>query len=431
MSTSTDQKGSFFKGKTPRNAILGVGLVAAVVIGGLGIYYQAKEDAQTKADAAAKKGQQQQFSRKPDNGNQDFNSIINEQQSAADLKAQKAQRAQPTNASTPSADSFVDPQGNGARGNRAPTPGGDEDGIYSAGIFKGGGHQIQNKAGANGAGGLAGNGATLSGEGGVPTPQEMMAAQATAGRSVQDTLAAVQGQMTQGAQDRAGAGSAAGSQQSDLAFLRTAKLSSQSGAGFSTASFVGQEKSCTLAPPNHIPVLTMEKLNSDRPGTASLLVTEDVYDSVTGTCLVIPKGSKIVAPYSSDIRVGAESIMVAGTELRLPNGKEVPLNGAAGADQDGEAGFSGDVNNHFLKIFGASFATAILLGVFDKNSTVATTSSPYGVTQVGDTAGQVAAQTSQSILSRYQNIPPTITVKPGTRFMVKVNQDIHLEPYHE
>jgi type IV secretory pathway VirB10-like protein len=89
------------------------------------------------------------------------------------------------------------------------------------------------------------------------------------------------------------------------------------------------------------------------------------------------------------------------------------------------------VNNHFLKIFGASFATAILLGVFDNSSTVSTTTSPYGVSQVGTTAGQVAAQTSQSILNRYQNIPPTITVPVGQRFMVKVNQDIHLEPYRD
>jgi type IV secretory pathway VirB10-like protein len=433
MSMPNDQKGSFFKGKTPRNAIIGVGLVAAVVVGGLGIYYQAKQDTDAKADAAAKKAKQEQYSRKQDGDNQGLNSIINQQKADADLKALKQQRGQPLNINNPSADNFVQ-QGNGGRGNKAGSPGGDQDGIYSAGVFKGGGHQIQSKLGVSGVAGVAGNVQGLSGEGAVPTPQEMMAAQASAGRSAQDALVAAQSQMQQQGQDRGGAGNASSSssasQQSDLAFLRTAKMTSQSGVGFSTATFVGQERSCTLAPPNHIPVLTIEGLNSDRPGSAALLVTEDVYDSVTGTCLMIPKGSKIVAPYSSDIRVGAESIMIAATELRLPNGKEVPLNGAAGADQDGEAGFSGDVNNHFLKIFGASALTAILLGVFDKSSTVATTASPYGVTQVGDTAGQVAAQTSQSVLSRYQNIPPTITVQPGTRFMVKVNQDIHLEPYH-
>lgn len=429
MSTPTnDEKKSFFKGKTPRNALIGVALVAAVLVGGLGIYFQAKQEAAVKADANSKKAKQEEFSRKQDGDNQGLDAIIAQQKAAAALKAKEQQRSQPTDSATPNADTFIQSGGKGGRANGAAAPTGDQDGIYSAGVFKEGGHQI--KSSVNGVTGLG-----TGPEGGVLTPQQMMAAQGVAGRSAADTLAAtLQGQAQQAGQDRGmGGGTVTGgaaSQQSDLAFLQKTKLSSQSGAGFSTANFVGQETGCTLAPPNHIPVLTIEKLNSDRPGTASLLVTEDVYDSVTGNCLMIPKGSKIVAPYSSDIRVGAESIMLAGTELRLPNGKEVPLNGAAGADQDGEAGFSGDVNNHFFKIFGASFLTAVLLGAFDKNSTVSSTATPYGVTQVGDSAGQVAAQTSQTLLQRYQNIPPTITVEPGTRFMIKVNQNIHLEPYH-
>lgn len=146
---------------------------------------------------------------------------------------------------------------------------------------------------------------------------------------------------------------------------------------------------------------------------------------------MIPKGSMITAPYSSDIQPGQESILVAATEMRLPNGKHVPLFGAQGADADGTAGFSGDVNNHFLKIFGTSFLVAILLRKFDGGDT-STTTGPLGVTQVGSTGGQVAATTAQSVLDRYKNIPPTITDGPGERrFMLKVNRDIYMEPYRD
>jgi type IV secretion system protein VirB10 len=117
--------------------------------------------------------------------------------------------------------------------------------------------------------------------------------------------------------------------------------------------------------------------------------------------------------------------------MRLPNGKHVPLFGAQGADADGKAGFSGDVNNHFLKIFGTSFLVAVLLRKFDGGDTL-TTTGPLGVTQVGSTAGQVAATTAQSVLDRYKNIPPTITDEPGERrFMLKVNRDIYMEPYRD
>jgi type IV secretion system protein VirB10 len=89
------------------------------------------------------------------------------------------------------------------------------------------------------------------------------------------------------------------------------------------------------------------------------------------------------------------------------------------------------VNNHFLKIFGAGFITAILLKAFDSSSQTATTATPNGVTTYGDTAGQVAAATAQTTMQRNQNIPPTITVEPGQKFLVQVTQDIVMEPYHD
>jgi len=146
---------------------------------------------------------------------------------------------------------------------------------------------------------------------------------------------------------------------------------------------------------------------------------------------MMPKGSFINGAYSSDIKVGQERLLVASTNLRLPNGKSVPLNGMQGADENGYAGFSGDVNNHFIKIFGAAFITAALFQAFDKNSSTGSTAGPGGVTTYGSTAGQVAATTAQAVLNRNQNIPPTITVPPGQKFLIQVTQDIVMEPYHE
>jgi type IV secretion system protein VirB10 len=107
------------------------------------------------------------------------------------------------------------------------------------------------------------------------------------------------------------------------------------------------------------------------------------------------------------------------------------MNGMQGADQNGAAGFSGDVNNHFLAIFGAGFITAVLLKSFDNGSSTSTTASPIGITTTGSTAGQVAATTAQAVLQRNQNIPPTITVPAGQQFLVQVTQDIVMEPYHD
>ena len=213
----------------------------------------------------------------------------------------------------------------------------------------------------------------------------------------------------------------------DRTFLRDAA----SQGGIERTTFNGRSTGCTLTPPHVIHVKTVEGLNSDKPGRVSLMVDEDVYDSLRGDCLMIPKGAFINGMYSADIKVGQERLLVASTSLRLPNGKSVPLNGMQGADQNGYAGFSGDVNNHFLKIFGAGFITAILLRAFDSGSQTATTATPNGVTTYGSTAGQVAAATAQTVLQRNQNISPTITVEPGQKFLVQVTQDIVMEPYHD
>ncbi len=404
------------KGKSPRNALVGVGVIFAVLIGALGYYYQSKAADQADEDAKAEKAAKTAASVDRAPSGQDIDKIIQDQQARAREEERKAREAaaasEPKESAKPglSLDQFARETPTSTLAAQAK-----DDSLYASPIFAPA-HKVKDQGDAQ-------NGAA-----GIMTPQQMIAAQQAAAQQAANGSAEAQARALAAAMGQ-GKTTAASSQDTDLQFMRDAKAQSASGEGFLSAGFVGQSASCTLSPPHHIQVLVTEGENSDRPGTASLMVEQNVYDSVTGTCLMIPKGTFITAPYQSDIKVGQESILVAATEMRLPNGKQVPLFGAQGADQNGYAGFSGDVNNHFWKIFGASFITAILLNHFDGSDTSSTTSSPYGVTQVGSTAGQVAAQTSQSILSRYQNIPPTITIKPGQRFMVKVNRDIHLEPY--
>lgn len=112
----------------------------------------------------------------------------------------------------------------------------------------------------------------------------------------------------------------------------------------------------------------------------------------------------------------------------MPSGKWVPLLGSQGTDPNGESGVSGDVNNHWLKIFGGAFVIAVLEQRFN-NQSVATTQSPAGLTTYGNAAGQVATQTAQTILNRNQSIRPTITTKPGQRLLVQVKHDMVLEAY--
>jgi type IV secretion system protein TrbI len=410
--TPNAEQQALLKGKTPRNAIMSVGVLAALLIGGLGFYYELKASDQAQEDARLKKAAALKSSADvPASKGSDIDQVIKQQQEAAASEAAARAASDAAAAQRPS----VKPILTGGDFQKDMADGGDthalaqsnkQDAIYVSPIFKTTG---------------SGRNAVPQGTGtpgGVPSPDDFRAARTAAAASAQnpaDAMALALAKQGQAPEDR------------DKAFLRETSVQS----GIEQTTFNGQSRGCTLTPPHNIHVKTIEGLNSDKPGRVALMVDEDVYDSLRGDCLMIPKGSFINGAYSADIKVGQERLLVASTSLRLPNGKSVPLNGMQGADQNGYAGFSGDVNNHFLAIFGAGFITAVLLKTFDNNATTATTSSPVGVTTYGSTAGQVAATTAQSVLQRNQNIPPTITVAPGQKFLVQVTQDIVMEPYHD
>ncbi|MGY6240211.1 TrbI/VirB10 family protein (plasmid) [Burkholderia ambifaria] len=413
--TSPEEK-ALFKGKVPRNVIVAVGSIAALAIGALGFYTQTLEA--NKAEAEALKAKRERAAEAVDKSNAnkgDVDKIIEEQQAEARRRAAEAaaaaSAAAAANAKKPtlSADAVL-PSANTAELKAA----NDQDSIYVSPIFRAG---VKVKEGQPQQPQLPN---------GIISPQQMLLQQAAAQDAAMKEATAQAALASRGGQT---AGPMT-TQQRDNAFMHDVAQLSEGDKDFARTGFVGQSHGCTLSPPAKIPVLSNEALNSDRPGTASLTVETDVYaNNGDGRCLVIPWGTTIVAPYSSDIQPGQESILVAGAEMRLPNGKHVPLYGAQGADGDGTAGFSGDVNNHFWKIYSTSFLTAVLVRSFS-TSDQSTTTGPLGVTQVGSTGGQIAGQTAQSVLDRYKNIPPTIKSKPGERhFMMKINRDMVLEPY--
>ncbi|MGG2041511.1 TrbI/VirB10 family protein [Burkholderia gladioli] len=415
--TSPEER-ALFKGKVPRNVMIAVGAIAALVVGALGFYTQTVQADKAEAEALQAKRQRAADAVDKGNGNKtDVDTIIEQQQAEARRRAAEAaaaaSAAAAANAKKPtlSADAVM-PTASTADLKAA----NDQDSIYVSPIFRAGvkvkESQPQQPQTPNG----------------IVSPQQMLLQQAAAQDAAMKDATAQAALASRSAQ-------AAGpmtTQQRDNAFMHDVAQLSEGDKDFARTGFVGQSRGCTLSPPAKIPVLSNEALNSDRPGTASLIVESDVYaNNGDGRCLVIPWGTTIVAPYSSDVQPGQETILVAGAEMRLPNGKHVPLYGAQGANGDGTAGFGGDVNNHFLKIYSTSFLTAILVRAFSNNDQ-STTTGPLGVTQVGSTGGQIAAQTAQSVLDRYKNIPPTVSSKPGEKhFMMKINRDMVLEPYRE
>jgi len=69
-----------------------------------------------------------------------------------------------------------------------------------------------------------------------------------------------------------------------------------------------------------IPAILVTGINSDLPGQLIAQVSRNVYDTPTGTHLVIPQGTRLMGVYSNDIDFGQARIMGAWQRLIFPDG---------------------------------------------------------------------------------------------------------------
>ena len=171
-----------------------------------------------------------------------------------------------------------------------------------------------------------------------------------------------------------------------------------------------------------IPGALVTGINSDLPGQIIGMVTENVFDSVTGKYLLIPQGSRLLGRYSSAVGNGENRILIAWQRLILPNGDSIVLNAMPGTDQEGQSGLHDKVDYHFKKLAeAAALSTAIAYG---GNLAINPNSTSTNQDVVGNTIAQNASQIGQRIISRQLDVQPTITIRPGWPFQVLANKDM-------
>jgi type IV secretory pathway VirB10-like protein len=189
----------------------------------------------------------------------------------------------------------------------------------------------------------------------------------------------------------------------------------------------------TLQAGTVIPATLQTGITSDSPnGDCIAIVRQDVYDSLTGTHLLIPQGAKIIGKYGESGARGNHRIGVAFSRIILPDGRSINLPNQNAIDGTGMPGLAEKYTNHTGSLFKTAFMTA-LLGSAAQSATGNTSGddnrSP-GQEAVSGAVAQVM-QTASQILNREGNTSPTITISPGHAFNIFINQDLSLGEYDE
>jgi type IV secretory pathway VirB10-like protein len=169
----------------------------------------------------------------------------------------------------------------------------------------------------------------------------------------------------------------------------------------------------TLAPGDtKIPCEVETVINSDVEGYFTAKVTTNVYDTATRRHLLVPQGSTILGhDQSKNLLYGDERMNTVSLTLTLPNGRDVDLGKAPVTDQLGVAGLTGDVNNHWWRLFGAVFIGGALKG--GMTAMQVAVNNAAGAGQVATGIGTLGNQATTNIVQPYINTRPTIIVASG------------------
>lgn len=175
-----------------------------------------------------------------------------------------------------------------------------------------------------------------------------------------------------------------------------------------------------------IPAAMITGIRSDLPGQITAQVTENVYDSPTGSLLLIPQGTRIIGQYDAGVTFGQRRVLLVWNRLILPNGRSIVLERQPGADASGYAGLEDGVDYHWSELFKAA-ALSTLLSVGAEAGSSGQESDIVRALRNG--ASDSISQTGQQIVQRQLNIAPTLTIRPGFPVRVIVTRDLVLEPY--
>ena len=179
-----------------------------------------------------------------------------------------------------------------------------------------------------------------------------------------------------------------------------------------------------------IPALLLTAMESELPGTITAQVSQDVYDSGTGNYLLIPQGSRLVGEYANAIQYGQARIFVAWQRIIYPDNSALDIGAMPGADEQGEAGFSDQVNNHFVRLFGSALLmSAITAGVTysqaqGQNNDSNGNQVPHAGDILSQALGQQLGSATSALLEKNLSIAPTLKIRPGYRFNILVVKDL-------
>lgn len=180
-----------------------------------------------------------------------------------------------------------------------------------------------------------------------------------------------------------------------------------------------------------IPLTLETAINSDLPGEITAVVKTDVFDSATGTILLIPAGSRVIGKYSSDVSFGQERVQAVINRITLPNQKSINIGAMNLVDKLGASGVKDKVDTKIGKVFASVIMSAILgvgAGAVKEDND---DESDSWKNDAIDGGGTQAINVGNAYANKVLNVQPSLKIRNGYTVGLFVNKDLILEAYEK
>ncbi|ELB2105261.1 TrbI/VirB10 family protein [Vibrio parahaemolyticus] len=178
-----------------------------------------------------------------------------------------------------------------------------------------------------------------------------------------------------------------------------------------------------------IPATLISAMNSDIPGNVIAQVSQNVYDSATGAAILIPQGTQLYGTYDARVAYGQRRLPVTWSRVNFPDGTKLNIGNMASMDVTGMNGLTGDINNHYWRLFGQATLLGGISGISQAAVSDGDDDSRSTGESVADGVTQQYAETGNMLIRKNMNIQPTIEIDNAEQFYIMVSQDVILPPY--
>ncbi len=193
----------------------------------------------------------------------------------------------------------------------------------------------------------------------------------------------------------------------------------------------------TITADRMIPAFLITPISSQIAEKVTAQVESDIFASM-GRAVLIPKGSKVIGYYNNNNQIGQYRLNIAWTRIITPQGINIMLTNARGADVKGYNGLVGKYISRNFQRYGIPLLTntlsnGLLIGI---TSALANQQNKKGdgnpffgdylLMQLTRNTGMGINQVINQMLRQYGAQNPIIIIREGSRVFISPNLDIFI-----